>query len=336
MGRISTQLRENPNTKTALVAVVVLTLVSGLFPAVVAQAQEQLVDRIVAIVNREPIMFSEVDEKIKKGHVVAVSDYPAEEGASDFDKALQDAINLELVKQKATELDIDVSDQDVDQEIQRFLESRQLNMEGLREALRGQGMSFEEYKADFKDQIILRHFQGHVISPLIKVTDKDVETYYLRKSGSSSESMRLVLRQILIKVPEGAVPEIEEGKLNLARSVHQKLSSGMAFEEAVKIFSDDTAARAKGGLMPEVSLKDLSSSIRTEVENLEVGKFTAPIKTGNGFHIFYLERKKFSGSDEFIKQKRQLEFELRNIELVAQTKKWLVEQRRKSKINIIN
>lgn len=333
MGRVSAQRRSDSNTKTTVVGFALLAAVL-LVPA--AHAQETLVDRIIATVNREPIMYSEVQEKVKKGHLVAVSEYPAEDSASDFEKAMQDSINLELIKQKAAELEIDVSEQEVDQEIQRFLESRQLNMEGLRDALRGQGMTFDEYKADFKDQIVLRRFQGHVISPLIKVTDKDIETYYLKKSGTSSESVRLILRQILIKIPDGAAAEVEEGKLNLARSVHQKLSSGMAFEEAVKIFSDDAGARSKGGLMAEVALKDLSSAIRTEVENLEVGKFTSPIKVGNNYHIFYLDKKKFSGSDDFVKQKRQLEFELKNVELIAQTKKWLADQRRKSKVNVLN
>ncbi len=332
MGRVSFELGTNTNPQASVVALVSLLLLCFV---PIARAEEKLVDRIVATVNREPVMFSAVDEKVKKGHTIAVSDFPAEDSASDFEKALQDAINLELIKQKAAELEIDVSDQDVDQEIQRFLESRQLTMDGLREALRGQGMSFDEYRADFKDQIILRRFQGHVISPLIKVTDKDIETFYLKKSGTTSESVRLVMRQILIKIPDGSVSEVEEGKLNLARSVHQKLSSGMAFEEAVKIFSDESSARAKGGLMAEVSLKDLVPAIRSEVETLEVGKFTSPVKTANGYHIFYLVQKKFTGSDEFLRQKRQLEFELKNVELVNQTKKWLAEQRRKTKIDII-
>ena len=59
------------------------------------------------------------------------------------------------------------------------------------------------------------------------------------------------------------------------------------------------------------------------------------MRTSLGFHIFFLEEKKFSGSREFLTQKKQLEFELRNLELANQTRRWLTEQRQKSKVEMV-
>lgn len=300
-----------------------------------ALAEETIVDRIVAIVDGSPILYSDLADKVNKGPLVMVSEYPADENAPAMERALQDSINFELVISKARELDIDVQDDEVDAEIKQFLESKNLTLEDLTKHLTSQSTTIEDYKDDFKDQMIFRRFQGRVISPLVKITDKDIETYYLKRSGSTSDLVELVLRQILISVSANASDDIVDAKRKLAAEVHQKLQDGMAFPEAAKIYSDEERAKENGGLMNPIKMKDLVGTIRAEVETLDIGQFTAPVRTSLGFHVFFLEEKRFAGSQEFQQQKRQLEFELRTSELQSQTRRWLQEQRQKTKVEVI-
>jgi len=300
-----------------------------------AYSQEVILDRIVAIVDGSPILYSEIEEKINKGPLVMVSEYPAQETAPPAERALQDAINFELVILKAREMEIDVLDDEVDAEIRLFLDSKNLTMDDLSKHLASQETSLQDYKSDFKDQMIFRRFQGRVINPLVKITDKDIETYYLKRSGSTSDLVELVLRQILISVAGNASEDIVEAKRRLSAEVHQKLLDGMAFPEAAKIYSDEERARENGGLMNPIKMKDLVGTIRTEVEPLDIGQFTAPVRTSLGFHVFYLDEKRFAGSQEFQQQKRQLEFELRTLELQLQTRRWLQEQRQRTKVEIL-
>ena len=303
--------------------------------AVLAADGEVLADRLVALADSVPILYTDVMEKVKNGPLVVVSDYPADEHSPEYERALQDSINFELIMAKARDLEIDVRDDEVEAEISSFLERGGLNREGLQKHLDERNIKYEDYRKDFKDQMILRRFQGRVITPLVKITDKDVETYYLKKSGATSDLVELTLRQILFSVDANAAPEILEAKHKLAIEVHQKLVSGTPFADAVKIYSDDAKARENGGIMKSIRLKDLAPQIRTEVESLDVGQFTAPVRTALGFHIFFLEEKQFSGSQEFLAQKKQLEFELRSVELGNQTRRWLTEQRQKAKIEVI-
>jgi peptidyl-prolyl cis-trans isomerase SurA len=310
---------------------------SCLFGGAVAAAAdgEILVDRIVAVVDGHPVLYTEVMDKVRKGPLVVVSQFPAEESSPEYEQALQDAINFELVLAKAKDLEIDVRDDEVDGEIGRFLESRNITREQLDAHLATQNSKYEDYRADFRDQMILRRFQGRVITPLVKITDKDLETFFLKKSGTTTDLVELVLRQILIGVPAGASDDVIEAKRKLALEVHQKLNGGMVFTDAVKVYSDEGTARDNGGLMAPVKAKDLAPQIRGEVEALDVSKFSAPIRTALGFHIFFLEEKRFAGSQEFASQRKQLEFELRNLEIGNQTRRWLSEQRQKSKVEVI-
>jgi len=300
----------------------------------IAQGQETLVDRIVATVDGSPVLHSKVEAKVTSGFF-SISFYPAAEDAPVYEKALQDAINFELVLKKAEELEIEVSDTELDQEINFNLENRGQNREGLMEALRKAGIEYEEYREDFRKQMLFRRFQGMVVRPMIKITDKDVETFYLKKSGSSADNVRLTLRQILIKVPQGSSDDVVQAKLKLAKSVLQKLNSGSSFEETARLYSDLDGAKENGGLMPDLRLSELSESIRKEVEKLDVGKFTEPVRSPLGFHLFYLEGKKFSGSGDFQKKKKELENELMMAEGEIQTRKWLTDARRKADIKIV-
>lgn len=338
MGRTSSAHDINFHAKTNLVRHFLGRFICFVFIFLASTAQaedEQLVDRVVAVVDGHPILHSEVAEKVSVGPLVAVSDFPASETATPYVKATQDAINLQLVLSKAKELELDVRDEEVEGEIKHFLESKELTKDTLLQYLAQQGKTYDDYRSDFRNQMILRHFQGRVIKPLIKIIDKDVETYYLKKTGAVSDLVELTLRQILLKTDAGATADVIQAKQAVAREVYQKLQGGMDFKEAVKVYSDDTSARETGGLMDGVRLKDLSGQIRTEVENLEVHTFTQPVQTAAGVHIFYLEERKFAGSKDFQKQKAALEMELWTIEMNAQTKRWLTEQRQRTKVDEI-
>ena len=307
---------------------------SGTAPAAAAGG-ETLLERVAAVVDGRPILYSEIKTKVDKGPLVVVTEFPLDESAPAFDRALRDSINFELVLGKAKDLEIDVRDDEVEADMKSWLESRNLDRAGLLEHLTQSGMSFADYKKDFKDQMILRKFQGRVIAPLVKITDKDVETYYMKKVGTSTDLLELVLRQILIGVPNNAAPEVLDAKRKLAQEVHQKVTDGTPFVESVKIYSDEPGARESGGLMAPVKARDLAANIRAAVEGLEVGQFTQPIKTSLGYHIFLLQEKKLATSDDFIAKKKQLEMELRTSELMEQTRRWTSEQLQKTKVEVL-
>ena len=311
----------------------------GVFTAVFSPAKgfaaEELLDRIVAVVNGEPVLYSQVKRKVDQGPLISVSFYPAKESDAPYEKALQDAINFELILQKAQELEIDPSDDEVEREMDKFLQRQNISRQVLMDQLAREGKTFEDYFADFRDFYTIRNFQGRVIMRLVKITDKDVETFYLKKMGAKSDLVELTLRQILIEVDGGAAPSFVEAKQKLAFEVHEKLQGGMKFEEAVKLYSDDPAARDNGGLMQSIRLRDLAGVIREAVGGLEVGKFSEPVRTQLGFHIFFLEEKEFVGGNEFQKLKQRLEAELMQFETLNQTAKWLAEQRQQSKVRII-
>lgn len=334
MGRNGSEYHSNQIGKNPLRRhfVAIFLLLSG----TQLKAAEQLIDQLAAEVNGHAITASEVQSKVEHGPLVEVSPWPAQENDPPPKVAIQDLINKKLIMQKADELDIEVTDEALNEEIKSFLARRNLSKDQLMQALSQQGMTYDQYREDFRTQMIINQFQGREILPQVKITDRDVQSFYLRNSGTMAENIRLTLRQLQIEVPSGAVESVKAGKKQLVDKVFQEIESGMPFEKAVKIYSDNESARENGGLMPQIFLKDLAPQFQNAIRDLEEGRYTRPIETQMGYSIFYVSKREFSGSDDYKKMKPQLENQLRQEEMTKLLSRWLETQRRRSDIKIKN
>ncbi len=294
-------------------------------------ADEVLIDRMIAEINGDVITYSDVLKKMRRGNVVEVAAFPAVQTDPPFEVALQDLINKNLVIQKVEEAGVEMSDDKVEQEITDFLAKKGSNREALKRALDQEGITYEQYAEDFKNSMLIKHFQGRFIVPSIKISAKDVELHYFKMLGSAPRGLKLKLKQIFIELPEDASDDIKESKHQLLETIKTKLNEGMPIGDVAKQFSDAPS----GFDLPPVEVVDLSPQFRGEVEKLEVGQHTNPIQTGAGFYIFHLEQKILTDSADFEARRREVEMDLRAREMERETTSWIENQRNTSKIRII-
>jgi peptidyl-prolyl cis-trans isomerase SurA len=291
------------------------------------ESGETLIDRVLAVVNGRPIFYDDIKRKIDTGPLVVVSEYPAAKDAPAQTRALNDAINFELIMGAAKDLDIEVVDADLDQEINRYLDEQKISKDKLADLLKNEGETLENYRRDFRNQMVLRRFQRRIIAPSIKVTDKDVETYYLSQSGTTANDMiEVSLRQLLIKVDSSMSKDLAAAKKSLANDVYGKIKGGLDFVDAVGLYSDDANAKKPDTKPLTIKLKDLSAAMKAAIEPLRAGECSAPVTTPNGLILFQLVDRKLGENREFAGKKEKLEQELRMLELVNQTNKWLSDQ----------
>jgi parvulin-like peptidyl-prolyl isomerase len=310
-----------------LAAFLSLTLHAPTVAAQTGDPGESLVDRVLAIVNGRPIFFSDIRRKIQVGPLVVVSEYPADKDAAAQTRALNDAINMELILGAAKDFDIDVSEEELNQEIDRHLGEQKIAKDKLLEMLKSEGETLENYKRDFRNQLVLRNFQRRIIAPSIKVTDKDVETYYLSQSGASANDLvEVAIRQLLIKIDPSMHKELANAKRELADEIYSKLKGGLDFVDAIGLYSDDPNAKKPDQKPMAIKLKDLTPALKTAIDPLKPGDVTAPISTPRGLMIFQLVERRLGENRDYAAQKDRLMQELRMMELINQTAKWLAEQ----------
>ncbi len=296
----------------------------------------ELIDRVVVIVNGQAILDSEIKQKVGVGPLVMVSPFPSTDKASEYDQALNDAINFKLILKKTEALDITVSEEEIDQRIEDFLKANNLSKDQLIGYLRERDQTWEDYKRDYSQQMLVRRFQGRVIQPMVSITEKDLEAYYIKKVGNMEKIVEADIRQLLLSVPTGSDASVAEAKEKIAREVYEKLKGGLDFADAVRLYSDEEGSKETLGLMKNVRIADLNSTIQNAVKNLAPGDFTAPVKSSLGFHIFYMEKFHFKKTDEYEKNKKHLEEELMMQQLSTSLNKWLETERRRAKLQYIS
>jgi parvulin-like peptidyl-prolyl isomerase len=309
--------------KYFLLAMIFGSVASSLF------AGEVLLDRICALVDSEPILLNEIRDKVEHGPLKKISIYPStlSSSESDFNRALNDSINLRLVKRKAEELEIQVKDEQVEGYINQILSEMKTTREGLKRYLAEQNKDYEDYKRDIHDRILSQRFIGRVIIPMVKISEKDLEQYFQEKQGFSSDAAEVSLQRIVIPV-ENSVMASEKRKL--AFEIYEKLKSGLSFEEAQNLY-----APSQSHQQFVFQIRDLEKDIYPAIKDLKKGEVTKPTRRSEGFVLFYVADKRYLASEEFHRQKAALEKELHSREVEHQIDLWLQGERNRAKISII-
>jgi peptidyl-prolyl cis-trans isomerase SurA len=281
-----------------------------------------LLDQVVALVNERPILESELKDKVKSGPLVVFSAYPKANSQDPREKALEDKINLELVLSKAKDLGMTVEDEKITDHISQILSEYSISLDQLKESVGAQGKSFEEYKEDIRQQMLVARFRGREILSKIKVTDKDLLGFYEKKTGfSETQNSFYDLRILRLQ------PSDKASKEKIAKEIYEKLKRGADIAALTK--SDSTL---KDHGMVSVKWSDLGQPTRTALGQIKEKEFTQPIEDGNGYQILFLEGKRMGANEGFLEQKKALDKELRQTQLAAATEAWVREARLRAKI----
>lgn len=292
----------------------------------------KLVDRIVAIVDSEVILASTIHKKLDpEGLVLKVSAYPLTAEAPPAEQALRDEINLQLVKRKIKELELSISEAQLDQQVDQIVAQSGSSLEGLKKYLASKGKTYESYREDIREHMLILQFQGRVLMPLVKGEQLREQSRF-KKAGIDSANVLLHLRQILIQVKPDLSAAEQENRKQRADMIYERLQGGLPFVKAEEIYSDLNSAR-EGQPATEHYLKDLLPQIAEKVGDIDPAgsvRYTAPIRSPQGWHIFYVEKREVKGATQTPEEQHE---EVNRL-LQKQLQIWLEGELHKVKVEI--
>ena len=248
---------------------------------------------IAAVVNDEVITTYDVDKHLaalvreaeKKGSV------SVEARAQLRTTALNQLIDKELVSQKIKELGIRVGEEEVRQAIEDVKKQNNLSQEQLVGALRTQGMTFDQYKEQLRDQLERVRLMSQEVKSKIQVGEKEIRDYYEANRTRFAEEDRFHARHIFFRVKKDAPADEVKKVMASAFSVLQEARSGKDFAELAKKYSDDPSAAADGGELGTFRKGEMLPEIEGAVLALKPGEVSDIVTTPAGFHIIKLEER---------------------------------------------
>ncbi len=280
-------------------------------------------DRIVAIVNSDLILWSEVkrelkseQDRIRKQH--SGDDLAHRLKAAEY-IALTKMIERKLQLQVAKEKGVDVSDQEVQQALSQMkLQGERLNDAG------------PESAADVRDQLTLLKVIDREVRSGIMIAESDMRRYFQEHRDRFALPEEYTLSQILIRLRG---PDDAEVALTRAREVSAALKQGEAFEDLALRYSDGPNA-SRGGRLGLVRQGELLPAIERAISSLGPGGISEIIETPEGFHIIRVEEKKPKQFRPFEEVKMEIQALVYQQKSEDMFQSWIAELKNKAYIEI--
>jgi peptidyl-prolyl cis-trans isomerase SurA len=250
----------------------------------------KVVEEIVARVNNEIITFSEYQKSESELHEEVRQDCQGcaqdrlNQMYEDRQKnLLRDQIDQSLLEQRAKDLGISVEN-DV---IKRLDQVRQQNnfptMEALQAAVEGQGMSWEDYKGNFRNQLLTQEVIRREVGSRVDIGHDDVKKYYDEHKQEFVRPEQVVLADIFLST-EGKTPEQVAAIQKKANDLLARLKKGDEFSELAKRNSEGPTAK-DGGELGAFERGQLSKQLEDTVFALNKNQLTDVIQTKTGFEV---------------------------------------------------
>lgn len=271
------------------VSATTLALILGCASAQEQPAPEvQQIEGIIAVVNDDPISFSDVRQRARMLLLSLGGQQPTQEQVQRLTaQALNQLIDEKLQLQEAGEYEVEVSDEDIAGSIERLAQSSGLTREGLLNSFLQSGINPISLEDQTRADIAWRRIMGGLYGSRIRISDGQIQQQLSRLKASSAKEQYQVSEIFLYAPLETDKVEV----MQAADSIIEQIKAGASFEAVAQRFSSAPTA-ATGGDMGWITIEDLDSKKREAITSLAGPGLTAPIQVEDGVYIMQVRNKR--------------------------------------------
>ncbi|MGN0922809.1 peptidylprolyl isomerase [Ectopseudomonas mendocina] len=260
--------------------------------AATAQAQVRPLDRVVAIVDNDVVMQSQLDARLrevqqtidKRGGAL-----PPEHVLSQqvLERLIIENIQLQIGDRSG----IRITDEELNQAMGTIAQRNGMSLEQFRDALARDGLSYADARDQVRREMIISRVRQRRVAERIQVTDQEVQNFLASDLGKMQLSEEFRLANILIPVSEGASSSEIQAADRQAQELYQQLQQGADFGQlAVSRSASENAL--EGGEMGWRKAGQLPPPFDSMISQLNPGEVTEPVRTPGGFIILKLIEKR--------------------------------------------
>jgi peptidyl-prolyl cis-trans isomerase SurA len=269
----------------ALLAAALLAV--SAFPAPLARAQQlQPVDHIVAVVDEDVILRSELDVALR--NVLAqYADRQAQLPPRNVleRQVLERLVLVRLQVARAEQTGVQVGDAEVDQAVAAIAAQNNIDAEQFRARLAADGLSMAGFRESLREELLIQRLRQRFAQTQVRVTDAEVDAALSSQAGGGAQYR---LAHILVAVPDGATPEqiaVAQQKIEGVKGLVDR--GEMDFAAAAVRYSDSPNA-LEGGDLGWRRLDEIPQAFAQAVQALQPGQFLGPVRGPSGFQLLQL------------------------------------------------
>lgn len=307
-----------------------MTISIALSCLLLSASPQELIDRIVAVINNDIITLTELNDAAAGALREGLS---PKQKATAQSRVLDDLITERLISQQITEAKISVSDADVDRAIEDITRQNNISREDLQNAVQARGMSWAKYRSDLEQQIVRLKLVDLKVRSRVSIPDAQIKAAYEDEISLESAEKMITLRHLFFRWGESPDPNERTRVLARAREGEKRLSAGEDFATLAKALSEGPTA-SSGGSLGELEASSLLPELARAARTLKVMEISMPIETQNGVHVIQIQALKSKEPPPFSARRNALYQGLYQAEVERQMKLWIAGLKQQSVIEI--
>ena len=313
---------------------------------------DTVVEEIIARVNNSIVTRADLrkarEQLLSEAH--QQPDAPtAEQQAKEHEKdLLRDLIDQQLLLQKASDLGIS-ADTDLVKKLDDLRQQMHAEtMEEMEKAAQSQGIAFEDFKQNLKNNLLTQKVIGQEVGGHISVSNQEIQQYYDQHKAEMDRPEQVRLSEILISTQTAAAVKTGKGETALpvaptpdavaqaqakADQVYDLLKKGGNFADLAKKYSNGPTA-AVGGDLEYFKRGTLSKEYESKVFDLQPGQYTEPIRTNQGFVILKVTEHQSAGVPPLKDVENQIQEQIYMTKMQPALRDYLTKLREEAYIDI--
>ena len=261
-----------------------------------ATARAEVVDRIVANVNGQIILYSELQHQVailqKRMPTLVLND--PEQKAKVEREVLEQIIQQKLADMEVKRLKITVSDSEVDAKIRDIQSTNHLTPEKFQESLKASGGSLGKFREQLKETMERQQLLQQVLKSQVVISDQEVDAYLKWREGQQGQEgqggqdaatgkVHLALIVLPVGGANGTAGEVKRTGAKLL----SQLQRGADFRSVAQRYSKGPTAQ-EGGDVGYMAPDDIAPFIAKAIKGLQNGQVSNLVQGPDGYYIVKL------------------------------------------------
>jgi peptidyl-prolyl cis-trans isomerase SurA len=259
----------------------------------------QLVDRIVAIVNKEVITQRDLAERVRivesqlkrQGTPLPPADVLERQV---LERMISDRVQVQYARDTGVRAD----DLQVDRTVQQIAEQNKLSLAEFRNVLDKQGVSYQKFRDDIRNEILISRLREREVDSKIQIAESEIDNFLQEMQATATGPAQFNIAHILVRVPENASPEQIEVRRRGALEAAAKARGGADFRELAVSYSDAPDA-LQGGNMGWREQDRLPEIFSEALLKLKPGEVSDVLRSPAGFHLLKLNDRRGAAGGAF-------------------------------------
>lgn len=292
----SNKFNTNKFNTNRLTAALLLTSAINLTAITPAQAQVEVLDQVVALVENTVITQGDVDTRIEqvKTNIKSGNLPPADVLQKEvLDRLIVEAIQLQMGERAG----VRISDAELNATIERIAKRNGQSIEQFRQALAKEGRTYGSVRKQIRNEMILNQVQQGNLRSRIQITEQEVNNFLNSEEGSKLKTARYAVAHIVLP---GASSEADNAFM---RQLSKDLNNGKYQFEALLKNQQVQGRELKGGSLGWRTDETLPSVFAPVVTNMQAGEVSEPVTSGAGIHLVKVFDKQ-GGKGQLVEQHR--------------------------------